>query len=409
MSFVSRTVFLLAMLFSSASMASPPNDDYQTAHIIRPGVSYIEGILEDSTVQPGEPDISNTIRVGNSVWHKFIAPRTGLATIIAADPDCCRTEYHQIDVFGGSSFSSRNRIAIALPEYVTVNFSRRTVLRTTFPIVAGRTYHIRVSGIVWGSDAYELDYGFHFFIDAPTGGVRHVKLRALDYPLNEYSFVGATDWYSLTGYQYARYATINTTRNPRSVFGSANSPSSNVYLSSNQLRALSGSKPGLVLSELNQGSAYPNRWGLWRHNWSLTVRLGSMSSRLDIPYIIHRYRTDRTTIRVDVPTNAIARSVVGRTGTATISLTNTGNFTATNCRIVSVQRSGIDSLQMSWRVPGRPVNQPFSLLAGQSINVQLLLIPSLVGLRDYYTVYANCTEAPLENSNSYLSVEGLPN
>lgn len=409
MSFVSRALFILATLFSSATLASPPNDDYQTAQIIRPGVTYIEGILDGSTVQPGEPDISNTIRVGNSVWHKFVAPRTGLATIISADPDCCRTEYHQIDVFGGTSFSSRNRIAVALPEYAYIDYSRQSILRTTFPIVAGRTYHIRVSGLVQGSYTYRLNYGFHFFVDAPTGAVRHIRLRALDYPLNEYSYVGATDWYSLYGYQHADYVTINTTRNPRSIFGSATSPNSNVYLSSNQLRALSGSKPGAVFSALSQGSAYTNRWGLWRHNWSLTVRLGSQSARLNIPYIIHRYRSDRSEIRIDVPTNAIARSLVGRTGVVTVSVTNTGDFTATNCRIVTVQRSGTDSLQMSWRIAGRPINQPFTLQAGQSVNVQLLLIPSLVGLRDYYTVSGNCTEAPMVSSQSYLSVEGLPN
>lgn len=411
MSLLGRLSFVALLIFTGPALASPPNDDYATALLIGNNVSYVEGALAGSTVESGEPDISNTIRVANGVWHKFVAPSSGLVTILSAEPGSDNTSNHQIDVFHGVSFRLRNRIAVALPEQIRRNNVSQTIIRSTFQVYKGRTYHIRISGKVSGSSAYELSYAFHIFHDGAKGKIRHVSLRSMYWPLHEFAYIARSDFWRLSAYHYRDFVTLNSTAFARSMFGSSNGPDSRVLLHTNVLRARSGNKPGVVLSEHRQGNAYGNRWGLWRHNWRLDVRTGSHVSRFNVPYVIHRYRTDRSDIRVDVPTNATASALLGSSARVTISVTNTGSFPLTNCRILTVNRgnSKLNGLRMSWRVPGRPINATFGLQVGQSASVELLLVPTRTGLREGYNVYANCTESPIRNGENEISIEGLQN
>jgi hypothetical protein len=141
---------LLALNVSATRSASatlpPPNDNFANAVVITGQNGQIQGTNVGATSEPGEPQ--HGYGYGHSVWYRWTAPSTGLATL-----DITQRNFDAVfSVYTGASFPDFN------PVVNGVDFNEP---RASFGVVAGTTYQIAVDGYA-STGTFTLAWSMYF-------------------------------------------------------------------------------------------------------------------------------------------------------------------------------------------------------------------------------------------------------
>ena len=124
-------------LAAPASAAAPNNDNFDNATLLPGPVGEIAGNNVGATGEYFEPDHAERSAesgYNRSVWYRWTAPESGIATLNMSD----ESDFLEVVVvYTGSGVSTLTRHATAPLGWVQVKF----------PVVAGTAYHIVVDGI----------------------------------------------------------------------------------------------------------------------------------------------------------------------------------------------------------------------------------------------------------------------
>ena len=146
---------VLAVLASSASAATPPNDSFSAAHLISGASGSTTGTTVGATKEPGEPKPHKS----GSIWYRWTAPSDGTVTFTKSGANYGPT----LDVYTGDSLSGLTATP-ATTEYGYSDGARATF--HAFRASAAVTYHIYIdSGPA--ADAPGADFALRWSLALP--------------------------------------------------------------------------------------------------------------------------------------------------------------------------------------------------------------------------------------------------
>jgi hypothetical protein len=132
-------VAFAALLFSSAANAAvaPSNDNFGSAQVLEGYMGSVSGNNAGATRESGEPNHGSDNPGGRSLWYRWVAPATGMATLSLAD-----TQFDTVlAVYTGTSLAELNLIA-ANDDISDTNKASAA----TLPVASGTAYYIAIDG-----------------------------------------------------------------------------------------------------------------------------------------------------------------------------------------------------------------------------------------------------------------------